>query len=137
MFVLEYSLEKRDLSMNKPYKKMFSPLFFDLINNRLVPSEDFKEEYSLIPGFINGRENYGFTIIANKDGKSYYNHYGTEERIAAAGIEGDFLLIYEDGKTLPWRFSKDGSLVEEAVFDFRFNSDSEYYEKYRLREKSL
>lgn len=123
--------------MNKPYKKMFSPLFLNLINKRLVPSNDYEEEYSLIPGFVNGRENYGFIIIAEKDGKSYCEYYGTEERIAAAGIEGDYLFIYEDGKTLPWCFRKDGSLVEEAVFNFRFNSDSAYYEKYASREKTL
>lgn len=123
--------------MNKPYKKMFSPLFFDLINNRLIPSNDYEKEISLIPGFMNGRENYGFIIIAKKDGKSYYEYYGTEERIQAAGIEGDYLLVYEEGKTQPWAFRKDGSLVNEAKFNFRFLSDQEYYEKYSSRGKTL
>lgn len=121
--------------MQKPYKKMFSPLFLDLINNRLIPSNDYEEEMSLIPGFMNGRENYGFIIIAKKDGKSYCEYYGTEERIQAAGIEGDFLLIYEEGKFSPWCFRRDGSLVEEAVFNFRFRSDEEYYKKYTNEDK--
>ena len=116
--------------MNKPCKKMFSPLIFDLVNNRLVPSEDFEEELSLIPGFISDKENYGFVIIAKKDDKVYYESHATEERISAGGIEGDYLLVYEDGKTSPWGFRLDGTLVEEAVFNSRFRSDSEYYEQH-------
>ena len=116
--------------MNKPYKKVFSPLVFDLVNNRLVPSNDFEEELSLIPGFMNDRENYGFIIIAKKDNKTYCEQYSTEEKITAAGIEGDYFLVYEEGKFSPWGFRRDGSLVEEAVFNYRFRSDSEYYEEH-------
>lgn len=123
--------------MQKPYKKMFSPLFLDLINNRLIRDNDYEEEISLIPGFMNGRETYGFIIIAKRDGKSYCEYYGTEERIQGAGIEGDHLLIFEEGKTTPWCFARDGSLINEAKFNFRFLSDANYYEKYRDREKTL
>lgn len=116
--------------MNKPYKKVFSPLFFDLVNNRLVPSNDFEDELSLMPGFMNGNENYGFFIIAKKDGKFYCQNYGTEERIQAAGVEGDYFFVYEEGKYASWVFRMDGTLVEEAKFNSRFRSDQEYYESH-------
>ena len=76
--------------------------------------------------------NYSYSFSINDVNKANINR-----NLDINGTSYETGLIYEDGKTLPWRFSKDGSLVEEAVFDFRFNSDSEYYEKYRSREKSL
>ena len=116
--------------MNKPYKKIFSPLVFDLVNRRLVPMNDFEKEIDLIPGFMNELENYGFIVIAKKDGKVGYEEYGTEEKICAGCVEGEYLLVYEEGKRYPWRFTTDGSLVEEAQFNPRFRSDSEYYEEH-------
>ncbi len=127
--MIKYFVQRR-ISLNKPYKKMFSPLVFDLVNKRLVPMNNFEREINLIPGFINGQENYGFIVIVKKDGKVGFEEYGTEERICAGGIEGEFLLVYEDGKKYPWRLKTDGSLVEEAIFNPRLISDSEYYKEH-------
>lgn len=115
--------------MEKPYKKMFSPLFIDLINQKTLKTSDSEEEkeYPLIPGLFNERETYGFILIASKDGKNYVQEFGTEERIDALSVEGERLLIFEEGKRSPWIFNLNGELINEAKFNPRFRSDGEYY----------
>lgn len=115
--------------MQKPYKKMFSPIFIDLINQKILKSSDNEEEkeYPLIPGVLNGRENYGFILISSKDGQNYVQEFGTEERIDGLSIEGERLLIFEEGKRTPWIFNLNGELVIEAKFNPRFRIDGEYY----------
>lgn len=117
--------------MQKPYKKFFTPLFIDLINQKTIKLSDDEKEEPLKPGIFNDCENYGFILIASKDGKQYKQEFGTEERIEAVGIRGDKLTIFEEGKRNPWLFDLNGELNEEAKFDFRYRCDGEYYlEKY-------
>lgn len=115
--------------MQKPYKKIFSPLFIDLINQKVLKTSDSEEEkeYPLIPGLMNDHETYGFILIASKDGKNYVQEFGTEERIDGLSIEGSRLFAFEEGKRTPWIFNLNGELVNEAKFNPRFISDGEYY----------
>ncbi len=127
----------KEVGILKVYKKFFSPLFIDLIKQKTIRLSDDEVEYPLISGVMNEEENYGFVLIAMKDGKQYMQEFGTEERIDALGIEENRLLVFEDGKQTPWVFGLNGELQKEAKYDFNFISDRErFYEKYGKVEKN-
>lgn len=57
---------------------------------------------------------YGMNII-NDENKTY--NYGTQRRIEKVKIQDDYLIIYEEGKSIPWKINMKGEIVARAKFD--------------------
>ena len=75
-------------------------------------------EYSLSPGVTFDDGHYGFNIIVDKNGSiDASNTYSTLCQIyGVQQLSNGELIIYEVGKTMPWRFSKNGEFIHEAKY---------------------
>lgn len=84
--------------------------------NVILPDDEVKESYPLIPGAVIGGEHYGFWIVTEDKGEECRVLYPTQCRIDGIGIYQDKLKIYEAGKSIPWEFDLDGTLTSWATF---------------------
>ena len=62
--------------------------------------------------------------IYTADGARQY--YGTQSKIVGAEMQDDHLIIYEEGKSIPWEFTKTSIVVNRARFDEKSEKDVEY-----------
>lgn len=65
--------------------------------------------------------------IYTVDGRREY--YGTQSKIVSAEIQDKNLVVYEEGKSIPWKFSKNGVVVNRACFDATKKEDVSYAKK--------
>lgn len=118
--VLEYKMEK--------------PIVIKLGKNYDVILEDAScdTQYPITRGCAFAEGHYGFIIITNKDGKQEKKEYPTLTSIYGVQLDIDtnLLIIYEDGAYLPWKFKRDGELVQRSKFMATLHSDREkaFYE---------
>lgn len=61
-----------------------------------------------------GGDSYGMTIYTADGARQYY---GTQSEIIAAEIKGKYLVVYEAGKSIPWKINKKGIALKSARFD--------------------
>ena len=87
-------------------------------NDIIIEDENRHEQIPLVPGLMLGGEHYGFVLISERNGKQTETVYSTQCRIDAIGMENEALIVFEDGKKLPWRFSKNGKLEHSTLDDF-------------------
>lgn len=98
------------------------------------------EEFNTPPTFINELTTipgtcYGMDIYTS-DGKRQY--YATQSRVVSAKMEDNHLIVYEEGKSLPWKFSRNGIAVNRARFDENNKDDIKYVkDKYGLSKKDI
>lgn len=84
----------------------------------ILEDEDGQEKIPLVPGLMLGGEHYGFVLISEHNGKQTETIYSTQCTIQAVGIKDGILKIFEEGKKLPWSFSKTGKLEHSTFDDF-------------------
>lgn len=96
--------------------KRVNPLSISLNSNKqkylLLGENSVIPDYNLRIGCIIGTKNYGFNIITPNNKKSYY----TQCPITAIEVKNRLLMIYEEGKYIPWKFSLDGNCINAATF---------------------
>ena len=85
-------------------------------HNIIMKDEDSKKEIPLTPGAIISGEHYGFILIVDHNGKQREVVYSTQCRIEAIEMRDGVLRIFEEGKKLPWNFTKHGKL-EHSIFN--------------------
>lgn len=69
---------------------------------------------------------YGMTIYTADGSRQYYQ---TQSRIKSLEIKANYLVIYEEGKSLPWRINKKGIALNRARFDAKNEEDVKYVEE--------
>lgn len=109
--------------------KMEKPIVIKLGKNYDVILEDAScdTQYPLAPGCAVAEGHYGFIIITNKDGKQEKKEYPTLTSIYGVQLDIDtnLLVVYEDGQYVPWKFKRDGELVQRSQFMATLHSDRE------------
>lgn len=89
------------------------------------------EKFSLSKGLIIGSDIYGFRVQVNKT-----KNEGTTEYLTTGPIYGmqqlanGKILIYERDKSIPWAFTEEGVLVEEADFNKYLKDEQRQYCEY-------
>lgn len=114
-------------------------------SNIIMPDKVNKEECLLEPGAIFGGQHYGFVLIIDHNGKQEEVVYSTQCRISAVGMQDNILNIYEEGKRMPWKFTKSGKLkqsinedsIDEFMSDYSIISDSSMFSKEKKMENPL
>lgn len=80
-------------------------------------------------------KNYGITVYTADGGRYYYK---TQSNIVSAEIKRDYLIIYEEGKSIPWKISKKGICLNRARFDETKESDIKYVkDTYGLEKEAI
>lgn len=109
--------------------KMEKPIVIKLGKNYDVILEDAScdTQYPIAPGCAVAEGHYGFIIITNKDGKQEKEEYPTLTSIYGVQLDIDtnLLVVYEDGQYVPWKFKRDGELVQRSKFMATLHSDRE------------
>lgn len=102
----------------------------------VVVAEEFNtvpttiSELTTIPGTCYGMDIY------TADGRRQY--YGTQSRVMSAEMDGNYLLVYEEGKSIPWKFSRNGMAINRARFAEDNKDDIAYVKKhYQLSKKDI
>lgn len=65
-------------------------------------------------GIIFLDSHYGMDIIGD-EGKKY--RYGTQRKIDKVEMQDGYLIIYEEGKSIPWKIDINGVIINRAKFD--------------------
>lgn len=117
------------MSNQKIEYKMENPIVIKLGKNYDVILEDAScdTQYPIAPGCVVAEGHYGFIIITNKDGKQEKKEYPTLTSIYGVQLDIDtnLLVVYEDGQYVPWKFKRDGELVQRSQFMATLHSDRE------------
>ena len=117
------------MSNQKTEYKMENPIVIKLGKNYDVILEDAScdTQYPIAPGCVVAEGHYGFIIITNKDGKQEKKEYPTLTSIYGVqlDIDSNLLVVYEDGQYVPWKFKRDGELVQRSQFMATLHSDRE------------
>lgn len=105
---------------------MYSPIKISIdknqwIKNKLVLED---EEIPLTTGAMFGGNHYGFIIYNGI--KDEELEYPTQCKIVGVRYENGFINVFEEGKFHPWKFEKNGDLVENATFEYYSRRDIEY-----------
>lgn len=80
-------------------------------------------------------ENYGITIYTADGARQYY---GTQSKIESVEIKDKYLVIYEEGKSIPWKIDKSGIAVNRSRFDENKEEDIKFVkEKYGLTKGDI
>ena len=123
------------MALVEPQRK--NPIVIRLNEKRayVVLDDEFVEPISLEEKTDITSQNYGITVYT-ADGARYY--YKTQSNIVSATIEDDYLVIYESGKSIPWRINKNGLLINSAKFDKNNKSDVDFVRKnYGLGKREI
>ena len=123
------------MAIIEPQRK--NPIVIRLNEKRayVVVDEDFVEPVSLENKANISSDNYGMTIFT-ADGAKFY--YKTQSNIVSAELKNGYLIIYEAGKSIPWKINKDGACLSHAKFDATKESDIEYVRNaYNLGESDI
>jgi hypothetical protein len=117
------------MSERKIEFKMEKPVVIKLGKNYDVILEDAScdTQYPIARGCVVAEGHYGFIIITNKDGKQEKKEYPTLTSIYGVQLDIDtnLLVVYEDGQYVPWKFKRDGELVQRSQFMATLHSDRE------------
>ena len=109
--------------------KMEKPIVIKLGKNYDVILEDAScdTQYPIAPGCVVAEGHYGFIIITNKDGEQEKKEYPTLTSIYGVQLDIDtnLLVVYENGQYVPWKFKRDGELVQRSQFMATLHSDRE------------
>lgn len=98
------------------------------------------EEFNTPPTYINELTTipgtcYGMDIYT-ADGRRQY--YATQSRVMSAKMQDNHLIVYEEGKSIPWQFSRNGAVIKHAKFDENNKDDIKYVkETYGLSKKDI
>ncbi len=96
--------------------KRLNPLSIalDSILEKYILLGEYQEipDYDLQSGCVIGSKNYGFNLITPNEKESYY----TQCPIYALEVKNNLLIVHEEGKTIPWKFSLDGNCINAASF---------------------
>lgn len=100
--------------------KLFNPLCIQISEHEpiiLLPSDNVAQAYDLDKGVVLGGEHYGFVIISNnKNGEPIETIYPTQCSLYGMQHKDKELNIFENNKTLFWRFDNKGNLIEPSKF---------------------
>lgn len=105
--------------------------------NVILADENRIEEHPLVPGAMFSGEHYGFIIISDYNGKQTEYSYPTQCRIAAIDLKGKVLRVFEDEKELPWVFTYDAKLKEQASCDQYIKEACKYIEDIYCGEEDI
>ena len=123
------------MTLVEPQRK--NPIVIRLNEKRayVVLDDEFVEPISLEEKATITSQNYGMTIFTADGGKFYYK---TQSNIISAAIEDDYLVIYEEGKSIPWKINKNGLLINSAKFDAKSKGDVDFVRKnYGLGKREI
>lgn len=74
-------------------------------------------ETKIVPAVTFDDVHYGFNLIIDKNGHISQKAYKTLCPIYGVELQDNGqLIIYEYGRRFPWRFSKSGNLISEALY---------------------
>ena len=96
------------------------------IGNAIIIDHRKKDILPLEGGCMFGEEYYGFSFIIDKPDKQVKESYPTQCRIIGIEQKEDRIIIYEDGKTKPWKFTLTGEFIECASFFNLSRRDVDY-----------
>ncbi len=96
--------------------KFQNPVFIRLGANSYVIADKRNPEDTLIDekGIIFMGVHYGLDIITD-EGKNI--HYASQRRINKVTMEDGYLIVIEEGKSIPWKISLSGNVITRAKFD--------------------
>lgn len=96
--------------------KFQNPLTIRLGANSYVLADEKNPKDALIDekGIIFLGTHYGLDIISD-DGKKL--HYASQRRIEKVSMEEGYLIAFEEGKSIPWKISVEGTIITRAKFD--------------------
>lgn len=98
------------------------------------------EEYNPEPIILDAKQAiggncYGMTIYTEDGLREYFK---TQLRIVSAEVKAGYLIVYEAGKSIPWRISQKGKVTRHAHFDAKNDDDVEFVrEHYNLTRKAI
>lgn len=123
--------------------KLIEPIRQNPVVFRLGDSRSYAvvgSEYSHEPLVLDNRvaitgDCFGMNIYT-ADGRREY--YGTQSKIVSAEIKDEYLVVYEEGKSIPWKFSPNGVIVNRACFDEKTSEDVRYVKhKYGYSKRDI
>lgn len=124
--------------MNLLEPKRHNPTVFRLgnIHSYAVVGDEYNPEPIPLDEKIEIKGNcYGMTIYTEDGSRQYY---GTQSEIVAAEIKSGYLVVYEDGKSIPWKINKNGKVIRRSSFDAKQATDIKFVtRKYGLTKKDI
>lgn len=96
------------------------------------------ERFPLTGSLVIGMGLFGFTIVVNIPGKESITTYPTHGNVYGVELNGGYVRVFEEDKSIPWTFTECGIFIKEAEYNkILRNEQAAYCRRHNITQEEL